>query len=127
VNMERPGPEQEENPERDVYRALEALPAALGYIETEEMADLRLRLVEAMGAGENTRELALQYRLLAEQISDAAADSRARLGMLVRIAIMRYEGGRYDDCIQDLEDALTVAEQEGIEDAVLVLSEVLNI
>jgi hypothetical protein len=125
--MERPGPEQEENPERDVYRALEALPAALGYIETEEMADLRLRLVEAMGAGENTRELALQYRLLAEQISDAATDSRARLGMLVRIAIMRYEGGRYDDCIQDLEDALTVAEQEGIEDAVLVLSEVLNI
>ena len=42
-------------------------------------------------------------------------------------AEIRYEGGRYDDCIEDLEDALTIAEQEGIEDAVLVLSEVLNI
>jgi len=125
--MEHDSPEREENPERDAYRALEALPAALGYVETQEMADLRIRLVEAMSAGEDTRELALEYRLLAEQASEAAENSNARLGMLVRIAIMRYEGGRYDDCIEDLEDALIIAEQEGIEDAVLVLSEVLNI
>jgi hypothetical protein len=126
MSMEHSHAEHESTPEREAFRALEALPGALGYRETEEMAGMRQDLVRAMVAGKDTRDPALRYRLLAEQASDSAEDGRARLGMLVSIAIMRHDGGRYEDFVRDLEDALIVAEQEGVEDAAIVLNEILG-
>ena len=129
VAMEEPHPEQNDTPEREVQRALEALPNALGYTETEEMIGLHRELVVAMAVGEDTRERALRYRLLAEQaaeLAEASSSGSARLGMLIGIAIMRRDGGRYDAYFEDLEDALIVAEQEGFEDAALVLRDVLD-
>lgn len=124
--MEYSHSEREATPEREAFRALEALPGALGYHETEEMAGMRQDLVRAMADGRDTRDPAVRYRLLAERMSDSAEDGNARLGMLVSIAIMRHDGGRYEDFVRDLEDALIVAEQEGAEDAVIVLNEILG-
>ena len=121
--------ERGNSPEFENRRALEALPAALGYVETDEMIVLRGELVAAMTAGEDTRERALQYRLLADEVSDRSEidpSSRVRLGKLISIAIMRRDGGQYDEYIEDLEDALIIAEQEGFEDAALVLNSILN-
>jgi hypothetical protein len=117
----------EGDPERERRRVLEALPAALEYIETDEMLEIRHTLVEAMKAGEDTEELALRYRLMAEKLTDYDSEnsSRMRIGMLVSIAIMRRDGGRYDAYLEDLDDALAMAEQEYIEDLVLILSEML--
>ncbi len=125
-SMENPHTEHERNPEREAYQALEALPHALGYRETPMMADMRQDVVEGMRAGRDVHETALRYRLLAEQMSDLIEEGHARLGMMVSIAIMRRDGGRYEDYLEDLEHALTVAEQEGEEDAALVLNEVLG-
>lgn len=84
--------------------------------------------MEAMRAGENTRELALRHRLLAEEMTDYDSENagRLRIGMLVSIALMRRDGGRYDDYIEDLEDVLMMAEEEEIEDVVLLVGEVLD-
>jgi hypothetical protein len=118
----------EGDPEQERRRAFEALPAALGYIETEEMVELRRTLVEAMTAQEDTRESALRYRLMAEQLTDYDSEnaSRLRIGMLVSIALIKRDGGRYDAYLEDVDDALVMAEQEGIEDLVLILGEMLD-
>lgn len=118
----------ENNPEQEIRRVIEVLPSALEYIETDEMVEMRRTLVESMKAGEDTKELALRYRLLAEQLTDYDSEnaSRLRIGMLVSIALIKRDGGRYDDYLEDIDDALVMAEQEGIEDLVLILGEVLD-
>ncbi len=123
-------PEQEEA--RRALEELPELPEALGYIETEEMQGLRQELIEAMKAGEDIRELALRYRLLAEEFTERVNKSSpgskdyARLGMLISMALMQRDGGRYEYYLDDLDDALTKADQEGMDDAALVLSDVLS-
>lgn len=121
-------PISENNPEQEIRRVIEVLPSALEYIETDEMVEMRRTLVESMKAGEDTKELALRYRLLAEQLTDYDSEnaSRLRIGMLVSIALIKRDGGRYDDYLEDIDDALVMAEQEGIEDLVLILGEVLD-
>lgn len=118
----------ENNPEQEIRRVIEVLPSALEYIETDEMVEMRRTLVESMKAGEDTKELALRYRLLAERLTDYDSEnaSRLRIGMLVSIALIKRDGGRYDDYLEDIDDALVMAEQEGIEDLVLILGEVLD-
>ncbi len=118
----------ENNPEQEIRRVIEVLPSVLEYIETDEMVEMRRALVESMKAGEETKELALRYRLLAEQLTDYDSEnaSRLRIGMLVSIALIKRDGGRYDDYLEDIDDALVMAEQEGIEDLVLILGEVLD-
>lgn len=114
--------------ERERRRAEEALPEALGYVETDEMVEMRRTLVEAMRADEDTSELALRYRLEAERLTDFDSEnaSRLRIGMLVSIALMRRDGGRHDAYLEDIEDALVMAEQEGIGDLVQILGEMLD-
>lgn len=121
-------PISENNPEQEIRRVIEVLPSVLEYIETDEMVEMRRALVESMKAGEETKELALRYRLLAEQLTDYDSEnaSRLRIGMLVSIALIKRDGGRYDDYLEDIDDALVMAEQEGIEDLVLILGEVLD-
>lgn len=118
----------EGNREQERRRAEEALPEALGYIETEDMLEMRRTLVEAMRAGSDTKDLALRYRLAAEALTDYDSEgaSRLRIGMLVSIALMRREGGRHEVYLEDIEDALVMAEQEGIEDLVHILGEMLD-
>jgi hypothetical protein len=118
----------ESNSEQESRQALEALPSALEYVETDEMVELRQTLVEAMRAGEDTKELALRYRLMAERVagSDEENISQLRIGMLVSIALMRRDGGLHGDYIEDLEDVLVMAEQEDFEDVALLLSEILG-
>ncbi len=118
----------EGSPEQERRRAEETLPEALGFVETETMHQMRRSLVEAMRGGEDTRELALRYRLEAEQLTDQESkdSSRLRIGMLVSIALMRRDGGRHDAYLEDIEDALVMAEQEGLDDIALVLGEMLD-
>ena len=105
------------------------LPEVLGYQETEEIAQLRGQLVEAMLHGADTKDLANQYQLLAEVVVNQRRGNdfiRAQIGLTVQMALIRHDGGRIEACVEDLENALEYAENLGLHDVVALLDRVIG-
>ncbi len=117
----KPELEAQPFPERN---QIEMLPEALGYRETEELARLSEQLVASMKTGEDTRELATRYMERAEMIADGAESDNPegpRLGLDIRLTLLRRDGGRTEDYWIGLEDAYVHALQMGLDDVADVL------
>ncbi len=104
---------------------VEALPETLGFVETPELVELRGQLVEAIASGRGeTKELATRYHLLAEEVvnqREGADYAKAQIGLIVQMGLIRRDGGRVDHYAEDLEDALTYAWNERLDDTVATL------
>lgn len=113
----------------EVKLAIDTLPEALGYVETEELGLLRRHLIEAMASDTGVRDLATQYHLLAEEVVNqhrGGEFAKAQVGLILRMGLIRRDSGRTDDFIEDLHDALTYADNLGLTDIVLLLEETLD-
>lgn len=126
---------QQQSPEAsdstpEAVRAARELPEALGFIETDQLRQLRAELIAAMQAGTSTVDLATQYRLLAEELVSKQEDDddfeRAKLGLGISIGFMRRDGGREDAYRADMEDAILHAHNMGLDDVVILLEESLD-
>jgi hypothetical protein len=109
--------------------AIDVLPGALGFVEAEELAQLRGQLVEAMAADSDVKELATRYHLLAEAVVNQREGdnfAKAQIGLIVQMGLMRRDGGRNDDYLEDLQDAVTYADNMGFDDIVKVLHEAIS-
>ncbi len=109
--------------------AIDALPEALGFAETEELGRLREQLIKAMLAGADVKELAARYHLLAEELVNQREGedfAKAQIGLIIQMGLMRRDGGRSDDFAEDLHDALTYAKNMGLADIVSVLEEAVS-
>lgn len=117
--------ERESQPEQFNPHAIEKLPEVLGFTETQELSQLRGQLVEAIAAdSEEVRELATQYHLLAEEIVNQRQGeefTKAQIGLIVAMGLIQREGGRIDDYVKELQDALTYANNMGLEDIAHIL------
>lgn len=117
-----PGLEPDRSVELEIPVTIEALPEALGFIETEELGQLRRELVEAMAAGaENVTDLATRYHLLAEEVvnqREGGDFAKAQIGLIVQMGVIRRDGGRNDAYLYDLNDAHTYAFNMGFDDIV---------
>lgn len=90
---------------------IDTLPERLGFSETEELAQLRTKLVEAIATGdqEEISKLSLHYHLLGEEVVnrlEGDAFPKGQLGLNLAMALIRRDGGRLDAYIEDLRDAL---------------------
>jgi len=99
-------PNTEREPGAEVVRpTLEALPTILGLVETEAMQRLGQELTAAYTSGSgDTKSLANRYQLLAEAVIDAIPgdNSKARLGLEIRLALIRRDAGLTDQYLEDL-------------------------
>jgi len=103
---------------------IDSLPESLGFTETEELRQIRGELVEAMAGGADTVELTTNYQSLGEEEvgkHEGIDFSKAQIGLIVQMALIRRDGGRWDACLNDLQDALTYAENMGFTDLVPTL------
>ncbi len=110
--------------------AIDALPETLGFVETEELGQLRGQLVEAMSAGADVKELATRYHLLAEEVVNQREGddfAKAQIGLIVQMGLIRRDGGRSENYAEDLQDALTYADNMGFADVMPVLEEALGV
>jgi hypothetical protein len=134
------GPEQPFTPENQFFRrsevgeameprsSIDRLPEMMGFVETRELSELRNSVVEALGRGEEARDLQAHYHLLAEAvIYELGNDARprARIGLIVQMGIMRRDGGSQTEYREELEDALSQAGVVGIESAEEIIREAL--
>lgn len=123
-----PGPEPVEPTETgpELERPnVEALPEALGFVETPEMAEVRDQWIEAMTAdNEEAQELATRYHLLAQEAVNERQGNEfttASIGLIIRMALVRRDAGRTDHYLQDLEDASMYAWNSQMDEVVAVL------
>jgi len=112
---------QEETPPTPEHQgeSIEVIPInrlaeTLGFIETDELRQIRPQLVAAMLAQdkETVIQLATQYHTLGEEVVNQQQNeefARAQIGLMVALALVRRDGGRRADYVEDLEDALTCA------------------
>jgi hypothetical protein len=103
---------------------LDGLSEALGFVETDELQQLRYELTTAMQAGGSTRKLAARYQELAETLANQEPTELARLGYDVAWALLKREGGR--DYVDDLEVAAMHAHQIGLDDVAEALYDELD-
>ncbi len=83
----------------------------LGFVEADEMTEVRSALTEAMASdSEYVRELAEDYQVRAEAVVDVAADSNTRnskrIAANIAMALIRLDAGRVTGGIEDLYDVL---------------------
>jgi len=123
--------EREPNPEAgaEEVKPIDALPEKLGFIETTDLAELRGVLVEAIDSGSNraTRLMTVYQELGGEVVDELpnAERPRAQIGLIVQMGLIRRDGGRADQYMQDLEDAIDYAWQVGLDAEVAVLEAAL--
>lgn len=123
--MEHEPLEPQDSPEHDTVRALEELPEVLGYHETEDLARMADELVEAMLAGAETVELATRYFDRARAMIDQTDDEHARLGLEIRMALLRRTGGRAEAYLEGIEAASVHAWQMGLDELAWFLEDQL--
>src|SRR5204862_43876 len=98
--------------------SIDRLPEMMGYMETEELRQLRRTIVEALSRGEGAMELLTRYHLLAEAIADQRDGMdrvRAQIGLTVQMGLIRRDGGRTDESYEDLKDAYVYASNVGLD------------
>lgn len=128
---EIPSPAQPESePPHDLE--LDLVPAELGFVETEELIEIReqLRLAYEYRDDDGAIDklgidwLLLRYHEIGITVVEQQQDkgfSRAQLGLMVAMALLRRDVGRIDHYIEDLEEALEPVEQAGYLTAALVI------
>lgn len=118
-------PEADRSLEVEAQKSIDALPETLGFVETPELSQLRGQLAEVIAFGsEEVRELAIRYHSLAEEVVNQREGEdyrKAQIGLIVHMGLIRRDGGRTDHYVEDLEDALTYAWNERLEDTVATL------
>ena len=118
---------ESEQKESEPVSSIELLPGQLGFVETEELSQMRERLVKAYAFGneEEISELARDYHLAAENIINNLAGEnfpKGQIGLIITMGLMRRDGGRIDAYNEDLQDALDYSRNMGYRDVVLVLT-----
>lgn len=106
--------------------AIEGLPQQLGFIESEELAELHRQIIEAAPQADEAqiRGLMIQYSAEGEKVVEQKQGDdypKAQVGFLVAKALRWKEAGRDDYYPSDLRDALTYAENMGYQEAVAIL------
>ena len=97
---------------------LDALPAKLGFIETDELRTIRRRVLEA-GVRHDTegiQEAVQRYRLLGEETVGQLRGSeytRGQIGLNVAIGLLWRDAGSPEKYAEDTEDALEYADNMG--------------
>ena len=134
------GPEQGYNPElptnekvevREMPEAessIDRLPGILGFVETSELGQLRAALVDVPRGGEKATELLTRYQVLAEAAVDQLdrmERASARIGLIVKMGLMRRAGGQEEASYEDFKGAYTDASNMGTVVAEEILTEPL--
>lgn len=124
---------QEHTPERqeieDEVSVIDKLPGKFGFSETEALGETRLSLIEAMVSNDAkaVTELVGRYYELAQEVVNKLQGedfSRAQIGVLLAMGLIRRDAGRTDDYISDLEDILEYATAVGYDDIAFSLRSV---
>jgi hypothetical protein len=99
------------SPEFQRPPAVEALPALLGFAETEELRLLHEQIINVYSRDRETaQEFMTQYQYTARSHVDDAEDPYAtQLGLLLQVAVIKRETGRMWAYLEDIEDALSMA------------------
>lgn len=108
---------------------IDTLPYSLGLVETNELKQLRGQFVETLLADGDVKDIATRYHLLAQGIVnqyEGADFARAQIALIVQMGLIARDGKRIDVYLENLEDALTYASNEGFEDITIVLQYALN-
>ena len=93
---------------------LEELAEQLGFIETDELRQIRDATIEASASGreELLRELIEQYQISSELLTgeiQGHAYADTQIGLIIATATLRRDCGRIYACLQDLDDAVAYA------------------
>jgi hypothetical protein len=118
---QEPHPDFEETGEEPISElgveatpTIESLPTQLGFVETEEISQLRGEVVEVIRSGDQEKitEIISQYLALAREVVSQLPNESygfGQIGLMVAVAAIQRDGGRTDYYIQDLEDAAECA------------------
>lgn len=110
---------------------MDDLPAELGFIENDELVELRSQIREAVAVGdeERVRKLAYLYTLEGEKVVEqkqGADFPKAQIGLIIAKARVWKEAGRSDVYPGDLYDSLTYAEGMGYDEIAKTLRNALD-
>ncbi|MEX0748958.1 MAG: hypothetical protein WD467_02325 [Candidatus Saccharimonadales bacterium] len=103
--------------------SIEELPHNLGFIET---AELRQRKAEWLAARDTEyyRQAAITYHELAQDLVDqqsGEARMKAQIGLIIEMGLIRRSMGKMEAYLEDVEDAIVYAQQEGLDEVVAIL------
>lgn len=120
-----PGHDNEVTPEPEAVPEIDRLPGALGFVETPELQQTKLQIVEAMKTGSaEVGELVGDYFDLSDVLLSKLPDQEyttARIGRNLVLALMRRDSGREVDYVYDLYDVLEEAINTDLSRAVDVI------
>ncbi len=111
------------------HKSIDSLPETLGFVEPQELAELRQRVTEAYRLGtSDARELAAQYHEAAEFIVNAHEERQAyvnaQIGLILRMGLIRRDGGNLTAYATDLEDAFYYAWNARLDDLAVEIKQV---
>jgi len=121
--------EQEQNPD------LAHLPAELGFIETDELAQIKQRLLDAFASGDPESQIphlsdlyqaAGQEELEKIEGGDTERFTKGQIGFIVAQANMYYQVGQFGLYRSQLNDALTYADNMRYEDVAAQIQAALD-
>lgn len=120
------------NEEGNPSQEASANPEALGFRETPELTQMRTEAVAAFNAGNKERylELITQYSTQIEQLigqTHGKEYHRGQLDLMISMAKIRSDTGRFPEYIEDLEEAQQYAEQMGLAEEAASLGRIITI
>src|ERR1035437_8120914 len=105
------------NREIEAPLTLEALPTQLGFVESPPLMQLREQFLKiATEDPDSARELAIRYRLLAEEVVEehtGAAYGKAQIGLIIAVGLNWRDAGSPNRYLEQLRDAREYAGYEG--------------
>lgn len=121
--QEQPLLSQQETGETSGVVKIDMLPERLGFIETDELSQIKAKLIEVMTSGEveEVKTIAARYHVLGELVVDERQGKdfpRAQIGLSVAMALIRRDAGRIEEYVEDLNDALEYASNMGYADVI---------
>lgn len=122
--------ETEKNYEQHPAPKIDQLPEVLGFEQTQELAQLRPVLTEAMRLkSDSLKDIAIKYQELGEHVVNAKQGedfALAQIGQSIDKALIRRDAGNLQDYLGDLEDVLIYAHQMGFDDLADLLEAVIE-
>lgn len=113
---------------RDYEQQLAELAIQLGFIETEDLANLRTQIAERAASGE-TEEAIQAYQDEAQSLVamlEGREYTAAQIGLVIAIATLCKSIGRDDAFAQEIKNALIMADNQGFEAEAQVLKGLLQ-
>lgn len=104
-----------------------SVPEVLGIVETPELAEAHVRLVEALLASQDATKLAEAYLIIAEAIVDGMDNyAKGQLALTIQLGLIAKEAGRMDMYAEYLEQARTYADNLGLDELVDIINGMIS-